>query len=183
MKEDLNWLVKSEKTLLKTRVFDVKTKESVSETGISGDYITIKAPNWVNVIAEYEGDFLMVRQYRHGLGKITTEFPGGVCDKEGESVEEAAKRELYEETGFVAGKMTNVGSFNPNPALFENTVTFCVAEELTPTETQHLDEDEVLKYIRVPVCEVIENIGSGEYCHAFLGTALHMYLKYKGEKR
>lgn len=180
MADDLSWSVKSEEKLLDTRVFDIYSKKSESETGITGDYVTIKAPNWVNVIAEYEGNFIMVRQYRHGLGNITMEFPGGIADKTGESIEETAKRELYEETGFIAEKIVNVGAFNPNPALFENTVTFCVAEGLTPTETQHLDDDEVLKYYKIPVNDVIKSIGTGEYCHAFMGTAILMYLKYKG---
>ena len=55
-------------------------------------------PDWVNVFAlTEEGQVVMVKQYRHGIREISIELPGGVID-EGETPEEAARRELMEET-------------------------------------------------------------------------------------
>jgi len=182
MEDKLTWKVEGRKQLLKTRVFDVNSLHSVSPDGVIGDYVAIDAPCWVNVIPVDGDDFLMVRQYRHGLGGITMEFPGGVADEDDKTPEETAYRELLEETGYKAGTIVNMGSFNPNPALFSNKVSFCIAENLVNTNKLTLDEDECLTYERVPIKEVFENLGKGEYIHAFLGTALMLYLKYKETK-
>ena len=179
MKEtDLNWKVKATSPLLSTRVFDVESRKSESATGITGDFIAINAPDWVLVIPVAGDDFVMVRQWRHGLGAITTEFPGGVSDRGEEPVQTAA-RELLEETGFRAGKITLLGTCNPNPALFSNRVSFCLAEELVQTQTQSLDPDEVLTYSLVPQKDVINSFCTGEYMHALMGTALALYMRRK----
>lgn len=176
--KDLCWQVKSEKELLKTPVFDVMEQHSAAPTGLEGDYIAINAPDWVMVIAEYQGGFLLVRQWRHAAGCLSLEFPGGVIDG-GEDAATAARRELAEETGFLAGKMTHLGTVNPNPALFKNRLHVYLAENLEPTGEQHLDEDELLTYELRPVDEVLASYGGGEYVHALMGTAIALYHRYQ----
>ncbi len=176
--DELMWTLKEEKLLLRTPVFDVIERNEESVNGISGKYVAMNAPKWVTVIPVIDDDFVMVRQYRHGLGAITCEFPGGVADSETEDVSVTAARELEEETGYKAGKITVLGTCNPNPALFANTFTVCLAENLTETRIQHLDEDEVLTYVRIPKEKVIESFCTGEYVHAFMGTALALYMRH-----
>ena len=66
---------------------------------INPEFYVLEYPDWVNVIAVTEdGEFVMERQYRHGLGKTCYEIPAGVMEK-GETPLEAAQRELKEETG------------------------------------------------------------------------------------
>ena len=177
--EKLLWKVNAVTPLLHTPVFDVEARDSEAPNGVSGRYVAVTAPNWVVTVAVDGDDFILVRQYRHGLGSITTEFPGGVKD-EGETPEECSARELEEETGYRAGKITVLGTCSPNPALFANRFTVCLAEDLTPTHRQHLDEDEVLSFLRVPIREVIDGFCTGEYMHAFMGTALALYLRHRG---
>ena len=135
------------------------------------------APDWVIVIAEHNDKFLMVKQWRHGEAALSVEFPGGVIDS-GEEPEAAALRELEEETGYKAGKLTKLGSSNPNPALFSNHVHFFLAEDLTPTGIQHLDADEFINYMELPIKEAIQGIGTPQFPHALMGTALALYFKH-----
>ena len=123
----------------------------------------------------------MVRQWRHGSDMITAEFPGGIVD-EGENPTEAAARELEEESGFRAGRVTLIGIVNPNPAVFEkeSELHICLAEDVTPTGDLHPDEDEVLHSVLVPVDEVLTKFGTGEYMHSFMGAALLFYLRATG---
>lgn len=176
----LEWSVKGEKELLKTPVFTVNETDSLSPDGKEGHYVVMDAPDWVIVIPELNGKFLMVKQWRHGNNSLSIEFPGGVINR-GEKPEIAANREMEEETGYKAGKLTYLGCANPNPALMKNRVHFFAAEELQGSGRQHLDEDEYIEYLQVPVEEVYEKIGSEGYPHALMMSALlkHMLFKKK----
>ena len=179
--EGLKWETKSTKTILSTVVFDVTEQRNRASDGTEGNYVVMNASDWVIVIPKHhteQGDtFLMVKQWRHGEKALSVEFPGGVIDA-GESPEAAARRELEEETGYKAGKLTKLGSSNPNPALFSNHVHFFLAEDLTPTGIQHLDADEFINYMELPIEEVIQGIGTTDFPHALMGTALALYFKY-----
>ena len=174
--EKLIWKKTGEKLLLKTPVCDIFTQHEVSPLGIEGDYITMKARDWIMTIPEKDGNFILVKQWRHSEQRLTVEFPGGVSNA-GEKPEDAARRELEEETGFKAGKLTKLGTISPNPALFENHVHIFLAENLIQTNEQHLDDDEVLSYFSLPIDEVIQNYGNDEYTHALMGCALAFYLR------
>jgi len=174
--DELKWKKTSEEQICHTVVFDVNKQHEISATGIEGDYISVDAPHWIVTIPVHEDKFVLVRQWRHAQGRITTEFPGGVGEK-GEDPLTSAARELEEETGYRPGKMTFLGSTSPNPALFSNEVYFYLAEELTQTGVQHLDKDEVLEFLELPIDEVIDNFASFEYSHAFMGTALALYMR------
>lgn len=174
---ELRWEKIASREVLHTAIFNVKEQhEKNARLGIEGDYIAIDAPAWVSVIAVVDGCFCMVRQFRHAYGQITVEFPGGLCGK-GEDPAVAAERELQEETGLKPGRMKLLAALNPNPAIFSNTVYFYLAENLTDTGKNNPDEDEILNYLRVPVDEVIKSFGNSEYCHAFVGTAIALYLR------
>ena len=70
---------------------------------INPEFYVLEYPDWVNVIAiDKQGRHVMVRQYRHGLGEMSTELCAGVME-EGETPEQAARRELAEETGYTGG--------------------------------------------------------------------------------
>ena len=178
MKEtDLIWRTEETERLLHTPVFDVWRQAEVSATGLKGDYMAITAPDWVVVVAVYRGRFVLVRQWRHGEDRLTTEFPAGVVNP-GEAPAETAARELMEETGFRAGKVTLLGTCSANPALFKNHIHCFLAEDLVPTGAQHLDADELLNGFLVPVEDVIAAFGSPDYSHAYMGTALAFYLRH-----
>ena len=171
-----------EEKLLHTPVFDVYGQLMLSPDGVKGNYVSIDAPDWVVIVAVHEGNFVLVRQWRHGEGRVTMEFPGGVADP-GEKPVETALRELEEETGYRAGRITLLGKVSSNTALFRNHFSVFLAEELVQTGLQHLDRDEVLKYTELPVGEVIRRYGDEEFTHAYMGTALAFYFRYLSEQQ
>ncbi len=176
--EKLIWHERASALLLKTPVFDVTERDSVSADGREGKYIVVNAPDWVITVPVIGDDFLMVRQWRHGEKALSVEFPGGVCER-GEAPSRAAARELLEETGYKAGSMTPLADFNPNPALFSNHVHVYLAEDLEKAGSQCLDDDEYLRFMRIPQREVIANMGKKEYPHALMLSALGLFLARK----
>ena len=183
--EKLKWNSGEKKLLLKTAVFDVTSSTNTykdDDRTVKGDYIVLDAPDWVIVIPEIQDkatgnkEFFMVKQWRHGSKSLSVEFPGGVIDR-GEEPEQAARRELLEETGCRAGKLTKLGQVNPNPALFSNTAHVFLAQDLECTNTQDLDKDEFVNVIRVPVDQIIKDMGTEQFPHALMSTAMMFYLK------
>ena len=175
--EKLKWTEGTPEELLKTVVCTVTTRHNIASDGTEGDYIIMDAPDWVIVIAEHNDKFVMVKQWRHGESSLSVEFPGGVMDK-GEDPETAARRELEEETGYKAGKLTKLGMVNPNPALFSNHVHFYLAQELQATGKQHLDNDEFINCMELTKAEVLDGMGTEAFPHAIMGMALSLYIKY-----
>ncbi len=106
------------------------------------EYYVLEYPAWVNVIAiTADGRFVMVEQYRHGLGDVYTELCAG-CVEEGEEPIEAARRELSEETGYTGGQWELLTVLCGNPAS-SNNLTYCyVARGVEHTGPQHLDRTE-----------------------------------------
>ena len=179
--EVLKWEILNRRTLLHTPIYDVLSQTERAADGLEGEYVAIQAPDWVMTIPVWQGQFILVRQWRHSAERLTLEFPGGVRDAD-EDPAETARRELLEETGFRVGRLTKLGAVNPNPALFKNTFHVYLAEELEPSGTQSLDPDELLTWETRPVPEVLNAWGSPEFCHGLMGTALAFYLLRRQEE-
>jgi len=110
---------------------------------IIDDYYIWEYPPWVNVLAVTSGkEFVLIRQYRHGIGKVCYELPAGVHDHAGESLLESAQRELLEETGYGGGKWTPLQELSANPALQNNITSTWLAEDVELLGRQQLDTTE-----------------------------------------
>jgi 8-oxo-dGTP pyrophosphatase MutT (NUDIX family) len=176
--ENLCWKTTDSKTILNTVVFDVTKNHNVSHNGIEGDYIVLKANDWVIVVPEVDDKLVMVKQWRHGEQNLSIEFPGGVIDKN-EEPEKAALRELEEETGCKAQKLIKLGKINPNPALFSNHLHIFLAKDIIKTGVQHLDKDEFINTVELTMPEVLDLLGTEHFSHGLMGTALAFYMKSK----
>ncbi len=125
------------------------------------------------------GDIVLVRQWRHGSRAATLEIPGGQVD-DGESPAEAAARELWEETGWRAGEVIELGVVNPNPALFANRCFTYLApdvEELGVPLSSGTEETEV---VLVTPDELEGLVAAGEIDHALVIAALFWYERHRG---
>jgi ADP-ribose pyrophosphatase len=97
----------------------------------------------VAIIAVEGGKILMERQYRHTAGKVLWEIPAGTLE-EGEEPERCARRELEEETGYVAGTMRPLIHLYVAPGYSTEVIQFFMAGDLRK-ENASPDEDEAIE--------------------------------------
>lgn len=139
------------------------------------DFIVVRAPDWVNVLAVTpDGKLVMVRQFRFGIDGFSLEIPGGVIDP-GEDPLAAGLRELREETGYSGARARLLGSVHPNPAIQSNRCHFVLVEDATLTDALEWDENEEIEVTVLPVEEVMARARSGGITHALVIDALMLF--------
>ncbi len=163
------------------KVFKVRAVEAVSpRTNRTGEFYTIETRDWVNIVALTENEeVVMIKQYRHGSEEVTLEIPGGLVDED--SSEEAALRELLEETGFVGETIKYLGGVNPNPAIFNNVCHTYLVEKAKRVSVTNFDPDEDIEVVLVPLSEIHTLLESGQINHALVLVAFYYYFLKKGQ--
>lgn len=140
------------KKFQKREIFKGKYLSLNIEKGkINGKEISFEivgVPDSVAVLAFTSKDkIILIRQYRHSVGKTLWEIPAGHIDNN-ETPEHAAKRELEEETGLEAKKIRKIGKVFVSPGYSTECMHFFVAEVLRKGK-QNLEEGELIKEVKI----------------------------------
>jgi ADP-ribose diphosphatase len=128
------------------RIFSVNVESIVLPRGDTLDVEVVRHPGSVVLIPMTEqGEIILVRQYRHAIGRSAWELPAGSL-KRGEDPTSAAMRECQEEIGLIPSSLHTLGSFFPTPGYCDEEMHFYRATGLrAPAEgdpAAHQDEDE-----------------------------------------
>jgi ADP-ribose pyrophosphatase len=110
-------------------------------------------------------DVVFVRQWKQGRRAFLTELPGGMCDP-GEDPEEAAGRELREETGYACRELRKLGAFEQDPTKAANTIVAFLGLGAEPAGGTHWDEQEELEVVPIPVAGLEAAVRSGRITSA-----------------
>ncbi len=127
--------------------------------GSTKKYYWADLPRAVIVIAIEDGDLLFVDQYRPTIRERCLELPAGIVE-DGETYEEAGRRELEEETGVRAGSAELIQTLDVATGVLRHERGFVVATDLSEGE-RRLDGNEFLEPRRVPVEAAIEQARVG----------------------
>lgn len=145
-------------------------------TGAVHDFITVDLIDWVVIVAETpEKELVMIRQFRHGSGRVELEVPGGCIDRKDSDPLEAAERELLEETGFAGENPHIIGKVCPNPAIQHNTCYVVKIDNVRRVSEPQLEDTEDIEHLIVPQPEVRELLRSGAISHGIVLNALFFY--------
>src|ERR1700744_3305017 len=118
------------------------------------DYYVLEYNNWVNAVAITEDNkILMVHQYRHAAEIVSLEIPGGVID-EGETPQQAMRRELLEETGYQFDDFELLSVVYANPSTANNHTFAFLARGGKKVQGQSLDEHEEIVVEEYTIYEV-----------------------------
>lgn len=146
------------------------------------DYVVI-------VASDTEGNYLCVRQFRHGIKKVTTEFPAGGIEREdgkeygrtqdvsAEDALEAARRELLEETGYESDEWRSLLTVPSNATIADNYAYLFAARNCRRVTGQSLDETEFLNVTKLSAQEIEKLISAGAFQQAIHITAWLLSLR------
>lgn len=177
----LRWRVVAKHPAVDFRVLSVREQTARHEaTGRSGRFTVVELPDWVNVIALTPADdVVLVKQYRHGTGRVTLEIPGGTVDP-GEPPAAAARRELREETGYRTRRLRKLGVVEPNPAIQTNRCHLFLALDVEPGPASSPDPEEILEVVTLPLRRIPELLARGRIAHALVVAAFGHLVRISG---
>lgn len=139
------------------------------------DYFVFEYPDWVMTLAvTRQGDLVLIRQYRHGIGQVHLELAAGVADP-GEPLLASAQRELLEETGYGGGTWQLWLKASANPATHTNTSHIYLAEGVEKLREQNLEDTEDIAVEVLPAQQVHQLLLDGEVFQALHAAALWKY--------
>ena len=148
-------------TVHRGRVFRLVRENVTLENGVTVDIEFIRHPGAAAVAAlTDQSRLILLRQYRHALGRSIWEIPAGTLEPH-ESPQQCAARELAEESGFEAARWHKLGEITPVPGYSDERIHIFAATDLRPVQ-RHLDADELISVREVRLQEALDMIARGE---------------------
>ena len=120
---------------------------------------------------------IMIQEPRTPIGKVILALPAGIIEA-GEDASKAAIRELEEETGYLAENIEFLRQYHPSVGYSDEKIKIYLATNMKKTK-QHLDDEEDIEVVEVPLEELIEMLDKNEIITASSTIALMHYLLYK----
>ena len=135
----------------------------------------VEHPGGVTLVAfDGDGRLLLVRQYRHSVGRELLELPAGTIDP-GESPETCAERELQEETGYRPGRMERLGGFYTAPGFCDEYLNVFLCTDLVESRLE--GDEESIHLERLSLEKALRLVAAGEIEDAKTVGALLLYLR------
>lgn len=168
-------------TVYSGKVFKVRVDQVQLDTG-KVIKLDIVQHNGAIVIVplDQEGNLWFVDQYRHAAGETLIELPAGTLEDQEDPLS-SAQRELREEIGMAASRLTHLGEFYIAPGYSTEYLYIYLAEDLTPDPLPH-DEDEMISVVKVPIGEVFQWVKEKKIRDAKTLAALLLAQPYLVEK-
>lgn len=167
----------------KSKLFCIESVDLRFSNGVERTYERMKPSGRHAVMmvpVTEQGDLLLVREYAVGTERYELGFPKGLID-EGEMPIEAANRELKEEIGFGAEKLTALKELVLAPSYFSSKMTLFVAQGLYPERLEG-DEPEPLDIVRWPLSQASELLHHLDFSEARCISALLLAQQFLGKE-
>lgn len=174
--KEQNWETLSSEYIIKRPWLTARRDKLQMPNGhICDEWYVLEYPQWVNIIAiTIDGQIIMERQYRHGLKRFAWEIPAGVVEQN-ETPEQAAKRELLEETGFGGGNWTEIMQLSANPTAMTNINYTFLATNVEQVSKPNQESSEDISVWLMSPNEVIDILKNGDIIQSLMAAPLWKY--------
>ncbi|PHM59449.1 ADP compounds hydrolase NudE [Xenorhabdus sp. KK7.4] len=164
-----------------SRLFNIQSVDLEFSNGARRIYERMKPANHeaVLIIPVIGDDLLLIREYAVGIEQYELGFPKGAIDA-GESILEAANRELKEEVGLGARKLELLKKLTMAPSYFSSKMNIVIAQDLYPEDLEG-DEPEPLVQIRWPIADMMSLLEHPDFNEARNVSALFFAQRYLNE--
>ena len=128
----------------------------------------VRSPGAVAIVpilwdTQGRAEVVLVRQYRAAFDTAVIEVPAGMRDVADEQPQETARRELMEESGYLAGSLHLLHQFLPSPGMTDAVLHVYLATELTSVNRRtHGPEEDHMEVLVIPLDEAVEMVLRGE---------------------
>lgn len=144
-------------------------------------YYVMEYPTWVTGVAITEDEkVVLVKQYRHALGEVCIEIPGGCVDDTDANFDDAIQREMLEETGYQFNNVTYLGRTSPNPSTNQNLMHMYLLQGGKKVQEQELDHNEDIEVILVTLPELKGMLERNEIVQSMHVTTIFYALQKLG---
>jgi ADP-ribose pyrophosphatase len=157
--------VTSSRRVYEGKIVTVRVDEVRMPDGGTAEREVVEHDDAVAVVAlDADGRVLLIRQYRHPLGQRLWELPAGLCDVDGESYPDTARRELAEETGYGADTWHTLVDLHPSPGMSTELVRVYLARDLRelPERSERVHEEAELEPTWVPLDDAVARVEAGD---------------------
>ena len=152
-----------------------KNQVQLPDGAVIDDFYTVTIPDAAMVAAiTADGDILLKREYRYACGMEVTECPAGMFNLDEKDPLVVAKRELLEETGYISDAWEYLGGTWESTSKLTNTMHLFLAKNCVKVSEQHLDQNEHLDVVKIPLKEVVSMVMNGEIN---ANSSAHLLLK------
>lgn len=178
----MKWKILSSEYLFSDLWFRVRRDKCETPEGkIVEPYYVYEFPTWVTAVAlTKEGKVIMERQYRHALGEVCLEIPGGCVDDEDPDLETAIRRELKEETGYEFSQLEYLGKISANPSTNNNLMHMFLATGGELRGEQELDHNEEIKLELIDLADLKQLLERNEIVQSMHASCIFYALKKLG---
>jgi ADP-ribose pyrophosphatase len=121
-----------------------------------------------------EGRVALIHQFRHATGGFLWEIPAGVLDHPGESPADCARRELREEAGLQAGRLTHLATIFTTPGFTDERIHLYLAQDLREGMHDRAHDEIIAEVARTPLGEALAMIRRGAIVDAKTICGLHL---------
>ncbi len=176
----LKWKTLSSEYVYKESWFTAR-KDTCQKTDgtIINNYYVFEFPEWATAFPITEdGKIILVKQYRHAIGKVCIELPGGCIDATDTNAEDAIRRELLEETGYAFESVHFLGQISANPSTNSNLMNMFIAKGGKKIQEQKLDHNEEIEIMPVTMDELITLVEERRFLQSMHLSTIFYAMRY-----
>ncbi len=175
----LAWDTVASETAYTCPGFDIIHESVVLPDGTETDFDYLHDKPAVVVIPfRPEGDLVVIEEWRQAVKRVNRAFPAGSVEPDEDDMEAAARRELEEETGYVADSVEYLDSFEPANGISDAVFHYYVATGCRPEGSRDLDFNESIAVDTVPISDLRDSLRDGSLRdgRTALGLLLYSFL-------